>query len=80
MFKIQILVEVKCFNTNKKIVTILRIKSSLIRMYDNEGREKERIRMRNSPRCDIWLVLDLEGINVSPDYEILSLTFHRNST
>ena len=33
--------------------------------------------MRNSPRCDIWLVLDLEGINVSPVYEILSLTFHR---
>ena len=31
--------------------------------------------MRNSPRCDIWLVLDLEGINVSPVYEILSLTF-----
>ena len=28
--------------------------------------------MRNWPRCDIWLVLDLEGISVSPVYEILS--------
>ena len=80
MFKIQILVEVKCFNTNKKIVTILRTKSSLIWTYDNEGREKERIRMRNWPRCDIGLVLDLEGIIVSPVNEILSLIFHRNST
>ena len=63
MFHIQILVEVNCFNKNKKKITILRIKSSLIWTYDNEGREKERIRMRNLPRCDIWLVLDLEGIN-----------------
>ena len=70
MFKIQILVEVKCFNTNKKIDTILCIKHSLIWTYDNEGRAKERIRMRNWPRCDIWLVLDLEGIGVSPVYEI----------
>ena len=31
--------------------------------------------MRNWPRCDIWLVLDLEGISVSPVYEILRLTF-----
>ena len=73
MFKIQILVQVKCFNTNEKIVTILHMKSSLIWTYDTEGREKERIRMRNWPRCDIWLVLDLEGISESPVYEILSL-------
>ena len=67
---------------DKKIVTILHIKSSLIWTYDTEGREKERIRMRNWPRCDIWLVLDLEGIIISesPVYKILSLTFHRNST
>ena len=29
-------------------------------------KEEKRIRMRNWPRCDIWLVLDLKGISVSP--------------
>ena len=35
--------------------------------------EKRRGRMRNLPRCDIWLVRDLEGISVSPVYVILRL-------